>query len=225
MKKLIFLLAVLAATGCQAPSGESPKSSPTPAAVKANLKTLTAMGDSLTEGLGVDPKDSYPAQLERKLQADGMDWKVINAGLSGETSSGALTRLPWVLKTKPDAVLLVIGANDGLRGVDPALTKRNLEALVDQLKEQHVPVMLGGMLALPNLGADYASKFDGLYPEVAKEKGVPLIPFFLEGVARDPALNQEDGKHPTAKGYAKVVEQIYPQVKDWLKDVKVEREK
>lgn len=225
MKKLILILAALVIVGCQAPPQKSPEPGTSPAPVKANLKTLTAMGDSLTEGLGVDPNDSYPAQLERKLQADGMAWKVVNAGLSGETSSGALTRLPWVLKTKPDAVLLVIGANDGLRGVDPALTKRNLEALVDQLQAQHVDVMLGGMLALPNLGADYASKFDGIYPEVAKEKGVPLIPFFLEGVARDPALNQEDGKHPTAKGYAKVVEQIYPQVKGWLNGVKVEREK
>lgn len=211
------VLCALIMLGC----GKTTEPSPTASAsaipsLHGEQRTLTAVGDSLTEGLGVDPMEAYPAQLEARLQKDELNWKVINAGVSGETSSGALTRLPWILKTKPDAVILVTGANDGLRGVDPKLTQDNLKAIVSELKKNNIKVMLGGMRALPNLGEDYARKFDAVYRQVAQEEGVVLIPFFLEGVARDPALNQEDGKHPTAEGYAKVVEHIYPEVKNWL---------
>ncbi len=174
------------------------------------------MGDSLTEGLGVDPDEAYPAQLEARLRREGINWTVINAGVSGETSSGALTRLSWILKSNPDAVLLVTGANDGLRGLDPKLTAENLKSIVSELKKNDIEVMLGGMHALPNLGEDYAQKFNAVYGQVAKQEGVMLIPFFLEGVAREPHLNQEDGKHPTAQGYTKVVEHIYPDVSRWL---------
>jgi len=145
-----------------------------------------------------------------------MPWQVINAGLSGETSSGARTRLPWVLKTEPQAVLLVTGANDGLRGLDPAITEDNLDAIVAELKSRNIKVMIAGMKTPPNLGTDYGTKFESIYPRVAQKHSVPLIPFFLEGVARDPELNQEDGKHPTAAGYTRIVDNIFEDVKNWL---------
>ena len=217
MKRLLLALIVLFAVGCQQEPVPEPPVAKESAQPKVEYRTLTALGDSLTEGLGVEPEMAYPAQLERRLQEAGLKWKVVNAGLAGETSSGALTRLDWVLKTKPDAVILVTGANDGLRGVDPALTQQNIDAIVSRLKEQDVAVMLGGMKAPPNLGEDYAGKFEGLYGKVAEKHSIPLIPFFLEGVARDPNLNQDDGKHPTAEGYTVVVERIYPQVESWLK--------
>lgn len=217
MKRFLLTLSVLVLMGCQSspdPTGQvdiaaSPESG-------AKVRTLTAVGDSLTEGLGVEQTEAYPAQLEKRLIDDGMTWRVVNAGVSGETSSGALTRLGWILKTKPDAVLLVTGANDGLRGIDPKLTRDNIRAIVVELKKNEVEVMLAGMKALPNLGEDYAREFDAIYEQVSKDQQVPLIPFFLEGVARDPAFNQEDGKHPTAEGYSKVVDHIYPDVKSWL---------
>ena len=174
------------------------------------------MGDSLTEGLGVDPDQAYPAQLEARLKEAGLDWEVVNAGISGETSSAARTRLNWVLKTKPQAVLLVTGINDALRGVDPKITKENLDNIVADLKAKKIKVLLGGMKSPPNFGAEFAQKFEALYPEIAQKHSVPLIPFFLEGVARVPELNQKDGKHPTEEGYAKVVDHIYDDVKAWL---------
>lgn len=170
----------------------------------------------MTEGLGVDPESAYPAQLESRLREAGLNWKVVNSGVSGETSSGALSRLEWILKLEPDAVLLVTGANDGLRGLDPDLTRQNLDALVARLREQRIKVMLGGMKAPPNLGADYTEKFESVYPAVAEKHQVPLVPFFLEGVARVPELNNEDGKHPNAEGYAVIVESILEPVKSWL---------
>ena len=201
--------------GCQATTDQPNRVTPSPKASPEH-QILTAFGDSLTEGLGVDPKEAYPAQLEAKLQADGLAWKVVNAGLSGETSSGALTRVEWVLKTKPKAVILVTGANDGLRGLDPELTAKNLDALVARFKENKVSVMLGGMKAPPNMGDEYRAKYDAMYSDVAKKHNVVLIPFFLDGVARVPELNQKDGKHPNADGYKVLVERIYPQVKEWL---------
>jgi acyl-CoA thioesterase I len=211
---LLFSLAVLA--GCNQQTGAVDGEAERPATPELKKAKLTALGDSLTEGLGVDPEMAYPAQLEARLQAEGLSWVVVNAGLSGETSSGARTRLGWVLKTEPDAVLLVTGANDGLRGLDPALTEENLDAIVTELKAKNIKVMLGGMKAPPNLGADYATKFELLYQRVAQKHSVPLIPFLLEGVARDPKLNQKDGKHPTAEGYTKVVDHIFEDVKSWL---------
>ncbi len=217
MKRLLATLIVLFAVGCSGPNSPAatPQATtePTPA---ASQPRLVALGDSLTEGLGVEPDMAYPAQLERRLQEAGLNWKVVNAGLSGETSSGLRSRLDWVLKTKPDAVILVTGANDGLRGVDPAVTEANLDAIVTQLKSQNIKVLLGGMKAPPNFGEDYAGKFEGVYQRVADKHSVPLVPFFLEGVARVPELNQDDGKHPTAEGYTKVVDLIFPQVKSLL---------
>jgi acyl-CoA thioesterase-1 len=173
---------------------------------------IVAVGDSLTEGLGVAEEFAYPALLEKKLQAGGYQYRVINAGVSGETSSGTLARINWILKLKPDIVILVIGANDGLRGIDPDLIKTNLLTMVRTLKEKNVTVLLGGMQMARNLGQEYISAFEKNYPLVAQEENVGLIPFFLAGVAANPDLNQTDGIHPTAEGYQVIVDHIYPHV-------------
>lgn len=212
MRFLILLLALLWA--CQSPPTPEPLATSTP---EVKRPRLVAVGDSLTEGLGVEPDMAYPAQLERRLQEAGLDWEVVNAGESGETSSGALSRIDWVLKsTRPQAVILETGANDGLRGVDPAVTEKNLDALVGKLKGAGVKVLLVGMEAPPNMGPEYAEKVSAVYSSVAEKHQVPLIPFFLEGVAKVPELNQEDGKHPTAEGYTKVVDEIFEPVKSFL---------
>ena len=182
--------------------------SPTPAAAGV----IVAMGDSLTEGLGVNMDEAYPAQLERKLQADGYHYTVINAGVSGETTSGALARVDWVLTLKPKLVILATGGNDSLRAIDPALTKENIRQLVQTFQDAGVPVVLAGMQTVQNLGDDYTTTFRAIYPAVTEEYNLILIPFFLEGVAGDPKLNQADFIHPTAEGYKIVVETIYPYV-------------
>ncbi len=184
--------------------------------------TILAVGDSLTEGLGVAEDQAYPALLERKLQADGFGYRVINAGVSGETTSGTLSRIQWTLRLRPDIVILVAGANDGLRGLDPKLTQANLEKIVQQLKAQDVVVVLGGMRMVQNLGAEYTRAFAEIYPAVASSQNVILISFFLEGVAGEPQLNQPDGIHPTADGYRRIVEHIYPYV---VEAIRVHREK
>jgi len=173
---------------------------------------IIAVGDSLTEGLGVAEELAYPALLEKKLQSDGYHYRVINAGVSGETSSGTLARIQWVLTLKPDIVILVIGANDGFRGIDPELIKTNILTIVRVLKEKKVTVLLGGMQIGQNLGKEYITAFEKIYPLVAREENVGLIPFFLTGVAANPTLNQTDGIHPTAEGYRVAVDHIFPYV-------------
>ncbi len=173
---------------------------------------IVAVGDSLTEGLGVAEEFTYPALLEKKLQSDGYHYRVINAGVSGETSSGTLARIKWVLTLKPDIVILVIGANDGFRGIDPKLIKTNILTIVRVLKEKKVTVLLGGMQMGQNLGKEYITVFNEIYPLVAREENIGLIPFFLTGVAANPNLNQADGIHPAAKGYRVVVDHIFPYV-------------
>ena len=193
---------------------------PAPAAAPAESTpipfegTIVAMGDSLTEGWGVKESESYPAQLARKLQADGYHFRVINAGVSGETSSGARSRVEWVLTLEPDIVILVTGGNDGLRAIDPALTAENLDILIMMFQAQEARVVLGGMETLENLGQEYTRAFIDLYPAAAEKHDLIFIPFFLEGVAGERDLNQPDGIHPTAEGYALIVENIYPTVLD-----------
>ncbi len=173
---------------------------------------VVAVGDSLTAGYGVAQALAYPARLEKKLTSEGFRYRVINAGISGETSSGALSRVNWILTLKPDIVILETGANDGLRGVDPALTKRNIQEIIRLLQASNVTVILAGMQMVQNLGREYTEAFRHIYPEAAKESGVRLIPFFLKGVAGDPGMNQADGVHPTGDGYRVVVETVYPYV-------------
>ncbi|HSB77681.1 MAG TPA: arylesterase [Candidatus Methylomirabilis sp.] len=179
--------------------------------------TVVAVGDSLTAGLGIEEDLAYPALLEKKLAAEGFRYRVVNAGVSGETSSGALSRIHWILRMKPDIVILETGANDGLRGIDPTLTRKNIEEILRVLQGAHVSVILAGMEMVQNLGQEYTTAFRRIYPEAAKKFRVPLIPFFLEGVAGKPALNQADGIHPTAAGYKVVVETVYPHVAEAIR--------
>jgi len=177
---------------------------------------IVAMGDSLTEGLGVNQDEAYPAQLERKLRAVGYNYTVINAGVSGETTTGALARVDWVLTLKPDIVILATGGNDSLRAIDPALTQENIRQLVQTFQTAGVVVVLAGMQTVQNLGQEYTNAFRAIYPALATAYDVTLIPFFLEDVAGDPKLNQDDFIHPTAAGYTIVVETIYPYVLEVL---------
>ena len=168
--------------------------------------TILALGDSLTEGLGVDNDANYPAQLEARLKEMGYkDVKVINSGLSGETSTGLVNRLDWVLQTKPDITILTVGANDAIRGIDVATVEANIRTAIKRLQDGGSEVILGGMQIYDNLGADYVESFAAIYPRVAKDMNVTLIPFFLDGVGGDAELNQADAIHPTKKGYTIIV--------------------
>jgi acyl-CoA thioesterase I len=173
-------------------------------------KTIIALGDSLTAGYGVKEKEAYPARLERKLREAGYRWRVINAGISGETSSETLARLNRVLALKPDMVILEIGVNDGFQGLDPTMIRRDIEEIVHSLKKHGVVVVLAGMRMFDNSRPGYNASFAAIYPEVAEKHDLVLIPFFLEGVAGDPSLNRLDGIHPTARGYRIVTETVYP---------------
>jgi acyl-CoA thioesterase-1 len=174
--------------------------------------TIVAMGDSLTEGLGVSEENTYPVLLQKALRDKGYDYRVVNAGISGETSSGARSRMEWVLRLKPDIIILETGANDGLRGLDPELIRRNIREMVDAFTAKGIVVVLAGMKMFPNLGPAYSKMFADVFTDVGSDNDVILIPFFLEGVAGVPKMNQSDGIHPTADGYARVVEHILPYV-------------
>ena len=168
--------------------------------------TILALGDSLTEGLGVDNDANYPAQLEARLKELGYkNVKVVNSGLSGETSTGLVNRLDWVLQTKPDITILTVGANDAIRGIDVATVEANIRTAVKRLQDNGSEVILGGMQIYDNLGSDYVTSFAAIYPRVAKDMNVTLIPFFLDGVGGDPKLNQADAIHPTKEGYTIIV--------------------
>ncbi len=213
MKSIVSLLLCigLMLSGCSQKDPVEPTAmaSQTPAASYEG--TIVAVGDSLTAGLGVAEVQAYPAQLASRLQADGYNYRVINAGVSGETSSGALSRIEWVVSSlDPDIVILVTGANDGLRGLDAGLLESNLDRLVAILKDQDIQVVMGGMLMLPNLGPDYTRAFAEIYPRIAEKHDVIFIPFFLEGVAGQADLNQSDKLHPNAVGYTRIVETVYP---------------
>lgn len=196
------------------------ESNPTAATPKAAEKTTTAtetttvlaLGDSLTEGLGVVKDQAYPALLEDKLHAAGFtNHQVVNSGLSGETSSGLKARIDWVLQTEPSITILTIGANDAMRGLPLELVEANISDVIVKLKASGSQVILGGMEIYNNLGQDYVQGFKAIYPKLAEQHQVPLIPFFLAGVAGDPALNQSDGIHPTSAGYQIIVDDnIWP---------------
>ena len=173
---------------------------------------IVALGDSLTAGYGLPPGSGFPTKLEAALAARGIAATVVDAGVSGDTTSGALARLDWSVGTDADAVIVELGGNDALRAVDPALTRENLDAILARLAARGVPVLVAGMRAPPNLGEAYAGAFDPIFQEIAERHGALLYPFFLDGVAADPALNQGDGIHPTAEGVAVIVERILPSV-------------
>jgi len=169
---------------------------------------IVAFGDSLTAGLGVSADESYPIQLQRRLDALHYRYRVINAGVSGDTTAGGLRRVPWVLNSKPEVVILELGGNDGLRGLSLDQTKSNLSQIIQRLQQAGVTVILAGMKLPPNYGQEYTTGFEAIYPILARQYHLPLIPFFLEGVAASTTLNQADGIHPTKEGYRIIVEQV-----------------
>ncbi len=179
---------------------------------RAPMKTIVAVGDSLTAGYGLNESEAYPALLEKKLQAAGYKYRVVNGGVSGETSSGTLSRMEWILTLEPDIVILETGANDGLRGVDPRLAEKNLRQMLHILQEKDVVVVLAGMKIVWNMGPEYVAEFNRIYPELAEDFDVVFLPFFLEGVATQRELNLGDGIHPNSQGYKKITENIYPYV-------------
>jgi len=180
-------------------------------AIAAEMRIL-ALGDSLTAGLGLPEGQGFAAQLERALNAGGRAVRVLNAGVSGDTTAGGLQRLDWALAGKPHVAIVELGANDMLRGLDPAKAEANLDAILTKLKKRGVTTLLAGMLAAPNLGRDYERAFNAIYPALAQKHGVALYPFFLDGVAGNLALLLPDGLHPNERGVAEIVRRILPAV-------------
>lgn len=191
-------------------------------AVAAAPVRILVLGDSLTAGYGLPPGDGFTAQLQARLRAEGYDARVLNGGVSGDTSAGGLARLDWALADEPDIAIVELGANDGLRGLDPAALSANLDAILQRLRGADVRVLLAGMRAPPNLGRDYEAAFNRVFPALAEKHDVALYPFFLDGVAARPELNQPDGIHPNRAGVAVIVDRITPYVVRLLEDRKPE---
>ncbi len=179
-------------------------------------RVIVALGDSLTAGTGVAAHEAYPALLEAILRREGYHYRVINAGVSGDTTAGGLRRVDWVLRAHPDVAILALGANDGLRGLSVAAMEENLERIVRRLREGGARVLLAGMRVPPNYGADYAREFAAAFPAVARRTGAMLMPFLLDGVAAQPALNQADGIHPNAAGHQVMADRLWPYLKPLL---------
>lgn len=187
---------------------------------QARTLHLVALGDSLTAGYGLAPGQGFPEALQRALRAKGYDVDVANAGVSGDTTADGLARYDWGVPEGTDALIVELGANDMLRGLDPAAAKASLATILTRAKAAHIATLLTGMRAAPNMGPDYQARFDALYPDLARQFGVALYPFFLDGIAADPKLNQKDGLHPTREGVDRIVANILPAVETLLKAVK-----
>jgi acyl-CoA thioesterase-1 len=184
----------------------------------ARTPVILVFGDSFTAGLGLSRQAAFPAQLEARLIADGLRSKVINAGVSGDTTAGGLTRLDQALLNRPDFVILELGANDALRGIQPATVRNNLDAIITKAKASGAKILLTGMRAPPNWGVNYRNAFDWIYPDLARAQHVPLYPFFLQGVALNSSLNQPDSLHPNSRGVAILVDRIAPIVVQLLRN-------
>jgi acyl-CoA thioesterase I len=180
---------------------------------------LVGFGDSLMAGYELAPSESYTAQLEAALKAKGHDVTIANAGVSGDTTSGGLSRIDWSVPDGTDGVILELGANDALRGIAPEQSEKNLDSMIARLKERGIPVLLAGMMAPPNMGSDYAEKFNPIYTRLAEKYSVPLYPFFLDGVTTVAGMQLEDGMHPNAKGVGVMVERSLPVVEAFLGDI------
>jgi acyl-CoA thioesterase-1 len=187
-------------------------SAQTPSAAGTRPIRMVVLGDSLSAGLGLSASAAFPERLQKALKAKGIDVDMTNAGVSGDTSSGGRDRLDWSVPDGTDVVILELGANDALRGLDPKVTREALSDILTRLKARKIAVLLCGMVAPPNYGSDYAARFNAIYPDLAASFGVPLYPFFLEGVAADAKLNQADGMHPTPEGVDVIVKNILPSV-------------
>ena len=222
----MFYLVGLLGMACQSPNQPATEEAkPVETAAVAvddtaqSEKIVLFFGNSLTAGYGLDPSEAFPALIQQKLDSLGYDYRTVNAGLSGETTASGLSRLDWVLERQPvDIFVLELGANDGLRGLEPTETQRNLAAIIDRVRAANpaVDVVLAGMLVPPNMGPEYADRFQRIFPEVAQTEKVSLIPFLLEDVAGDPKLNQADGIHPTIEGQQIVAENVWETIKPLL---------
>lgn len=179
-------------------------------------RVIVAFGDSLTAGFGVAPEESYPARLAERLRAEGYPYRVVNAGVSGDTTAGGLRRVDWALRLRPDIVILALGANDGLRGHDLSVIRANLGEIVARFQSAGAKVLLAGMHLPPNYGAAYAGEFRRMYETVARQRGAALMPFLLDGVGGNPRLNQPDGIHPTAEGHRIVADRLWPHLRPLL---------
>ena len=174
-------------------------------------KVILFLGDSLSAGFGLDVEDAFPSLIQKKIEQEKLPFKVVNAGLSGETTAGGLRRIDWLLKQKVDVLVIELGGNDGLRGIAPSETEKNLQGIIDKAREKNpdVVIVLAGMQAPPNMGKDYTEKFRAIFPALAKKNSIALIPFLLEGVAGNPRLNLPDGIHPTAEGHRIIAETVW----------------
>ena len=210
---MVFLFVLLSLFACSNDSPLAESRSESQGNEGLGVGTIVAVGDSLTAGYGVDENEAYPALLEKRLHLDGFSFKVINAGISGETSSGTLSRIEWVIRSlKPDVIILETGANDGLRGVDPQVLEKNLDGIITIIKANGIEILLAGMKIPPNLGPLHTARFGNVFPRIADKHRVPLIPFFLESVAGDARYNLSDRMHPNPEGYRRILEYIYPYV-------------
>ena len=203
MSLLRALLVILVVCGSVGPAG-------------AGDPLIVALGDSLTAGLGVGVDEAYPALLEARLRREGFHYRVVNAGVSGDTSAGGVRRIDWVLRLSPAIVIVALGANDGLRGQPPEALRDNLTRIVERARGGGAQVLLAGMRVPPNYGDQYARAFTAVFPTVAEATGVPLAPFLLEGVAGDARLNQPDGIHPNAEGQRRIADRLWPYLKPLL---------
>ena len=211
----LAVLGGLALGGCRGggrtESSPSPHASPAAAAAADDRPVILFVGTSLTAGLGLDPSEAYPGLVQEKIDAAGLRYRVVNAGVSGETSAGARRRMGWLLRQRVAVLVVETGANDGLRGQDPEATRENIQAILDEAKRQQPPprLVLAAMEALPNYGEDYRRRFRAIYPDLARANGATLVPFLLDGVAGEARLNQPDGIHPTAEGHALVAATVW----------------
>jgi acyl-CoA thioesterase I len=176
----------------------------------ATERVIVALGDSLTAGFGVAPEEAWPALIETRLKREGYPYRVVNAGVSGDTTAGGLRRVDWVLRNRPDVAVVALGANDGLRGLGTDAMEANLRGIVERLRAGGARVLVAGMEVPPNYGAAYARAFRGVFPDVARRTGAALMPFLLDGVAADPRLNLSDGIHPNAAGHRAIAEHVWP---------------
>ncbi|WP_372634692.1 arylesterase [Fodinibius sp.] len=196
-----------------------------PASAQEEPSRILFFGDSITAGHGIDKQKAYPALIQQKIDSLGWNYKAVNGGLSGETSSGGLRRIDWMLKQPVSVFILELGGNDGLRGIDPEVTKSNLQKIIDKVRAKYsdAAIVLAGMQVPPNLGSDYTDAFRQVYPELAEQHDVELIPFLLEGVGGNDELNQSDGIHPTAEGHEVVAQNIWEVLEPILRQNRSER--
>jgi acyl-CoA thioesterase-1 len=217
--RIPILCCVLALASCSGNARVSipPREAGAPAlAIPADAPTVVFLGDSITAGLGLDADEAFPAVLQAALAEEGLPFRLVNAGVSGDTSAGGLRRLDWVLKSEPRVLVVELGGNDGLRGQAVDGIEANLRAIVERAEEKGVRVLLLGMRIPPSYGADYAASFAALYEHLALEETLAFVPFFMEGVGGDPRLNQPDGLHPTAAGHRRLAENILPALRSLL---------